>query len=265
MHVHDTVLTEFVDPYLNPETGLLHNKTGARTKVALDEIEGDLTLGRAMQLLDRPQEGTGDLDELCSIHHRLFQDIYSWAGQLRTVDVRKNVEGAEFFLPVSMITRAATFAAAELQAENSLQDMARDTFIARLAFHYDQFNYIHPFREGNGRTQRFFWNRIARDAGWQLDWQSVHGSTNDAACRAASDQQDMDPLLKMFDQIVTKAAPPTHRDDSWRNSEVSRLSFLQPVVPPAQAPKEGTSISRRTVQRQTPPQDPNSKSKRGLR
>lgn len=163
--------TEFVDPYLDPETGLLRNKVGAQTKVALDEAEGDLSFARLVQLMDHPVKPTGDLDELRAIHRHLFQDVYDWAGELRTVDIRKNVEGAQFFLPVSMIGRAAGY------AEGELRGMSREQFIDRLAYHYDQFNYVHPFREGNGRTQRVFWNRVARDAGWQLDWREVHGAT----------------------------------------------------------------------------------------
>lgn len=86
--------TEFVDPYLDPETGVLRNKVGARTKVALEDAEGDLSFARLMQLMDHPPQATGDLDELLAIHRHLFQDVYAWAGQVRTVDVRKNVEGA---------------------------------------------------------------------------------------------------------------------------------------------------------------------------
>lgn len=56
---------------------------------------------------------------------------------------------------------------AELTAEAYLKGLDRATFIARLAKHYDQLNYVRPFREGNGRTQRTFWDRIAR---WYLDW-----------------------------------------------------------------------------------------------
>ena len=161
--------TEFVDPYLDPETGILRNKVGARTKVALEDAEGDLSFARLMQLMDHPPKATGDLDELRAIHRHLFQDVYVWAGEVRIVDVRKNVEGADWFLPVSMIGRAAGYAAEELRSDNHLRGLDRESFIERLAYHYDQFNYIHPFREGNGRTQRVFWNRVGRDAGWQLD------------------------------------------------------------------------------------------------
>lgn len=132
--------SEFVDPYLDPETGLLRNKVGARTKVALDEAEGDLAFARLIQLMDHPPKATGDLEELGAIHRHLFQDVYEWAGELRTVDIRKNVEGAEYFLPVSMIGRAASYAAEELRADNALRGMDRDQFIERLAYHYDQLN-----------------------------------------------------------------------------------------------------------------------------
>lgn len=178
-----------------------------------------------MQLMDRPPKATGDLAELRAIHRHLFQDVYEWAGELRTVDIRKAVEAAEFFLPVSMIERSAGFAAEELRADNSLRGMDRDRFIDRLSYHYDQFNYIHPFREGNGRTQRVFWDRIARDAGWQLDWNSVCGTVNDEACRAASERRDFGPLRSMFNHMVTKATPAAGRDDAWHAAKLARLCF----------------------------------------
>ncbi|MFC0456219.1 Fic/DOC family protein [Arthrobacter liuii] len=233
--------TESVDPYLDPETGLLRNKLGARTKVALDEAEGDLSFARLMQLMDHPPKATGNLDELRAIHRHLFQDVYEWAGELRTVDLRKNVEGAEHFLPVSLIGRAAAYAAEELRADNALRGLDLDRFIERLAYHYDQFNYVHPFREGNGRTQRVFWNRVARDAGWQLDWRSVQGATNDEACRAASERRDFGPLREMFEHIVTKATPAAQRDDAWRAAERARLSFPMSATRAVQDRPDGPS------------------------
>lgn len=218
--------TDFVDPYLDPGTGLLRNKVGARTQAALDAAEADLSFARLIQLTDHPIAATGDLDELCAIHWQLFQDVYDWAGQVRTVDMRKNLSGAQIFLPCAMITRAASYAAVDLHADDCLQGMDRDRFVDRLAHHYDQFNYIHPFREGNGRTQRVFWNRIARDAGWQLDWRGVHGATNDHACRVAAEDRDLGPLRVMFDRIVSPVTPAEERDEAWVADERARLSFL---------------------------------------
>ncbi|MDR5699789.1 Fic family protein [Agromyces aerolatus] len=112
------------------------------------------------------------------------------------------VDGAGYFVPVSMTERAAGFAADELRADEYLRGMDRAMFVARLAHHYDQFNYIHPFREGNGRAQRWMWDRIARDAGWRLNWLGVTGAVNDAASRAAAEERDLQLLIAMLDQIV---------------------------------------------------------------
>jgi cell filamentation protein len=219
---------EVQDPYLDPETRVLRNLVGARTRKSLEDAEGSLSFARLVQLMDRPPKPTGDLAELCAIHRHLFQDLYDWAGQVRTIDIRKNVEGAEFFLPWGMIERASVFAAGELHSDNALRGLDREHFIDRLAYHYDQVNYIHPFREGNGRVQRVFWNRIALAAGWQLDWRPVHGDVNDRASRAASDQRDLGPLHAMFEQIVTPAPHSRNRGKTWREAERQRMSFTKP-------------------------------------
>ena len=85
---------KFQDPYLDPETGILRNLIGARTKESLDDGEGSLSFARLVQLMDRLPKPTGDLAELCAIHRHLFQDLYDWAGQIRVVDIRKNIVGA---------------------------------------------------------------------------------------------------------------------------------------------------------------------------
>jgi hypothetical protein len=104
--------------------------------------------------------------------------------------------------------------------------------------------YIHPFREGNGRTQRVFLNRIARDAGWQLDWRGVRGEVNDQACRAASERQDLGPLRSMFDQIVMEATPESARDDAWHAAERARLSFPAGAT---RSPQSGPGAARAAV------------------
>jgi len=94
-------------------------------------------------------------------------------------------------------------AAHELHQDNMLRGMNRKLFIDRLSYHYDQWNYVHPVREGNGRTQRVFWDRVAAEAGWQLDWRPVQGAVNDAACRSVAASRDFVPLPAMFDQVVS--------------------------------------------------------------
>jgi cell filamentation protein len=227
---------QHVDPYLDPATGVLRNLVGARNQVALDTIESDLVFARVMQLLDHPPEPTGDLDELCAIHRHLFQDVYDWAGKPRTVDIRKNVSGAEFFIAWSRIPIAAVYVAEQLRRDHALRGLPRHRFVARLAHHYGEFNYVHPFREGNGRTHRVFWGRVAQTAGWQLDWRRVHGAVNDRASSAAMNQ-DYEPLRAMFDSIVVTApdsGPPTAALLAFTGSEPESD---KPITPPEQRPR----------------------------
>lgn len=119
--------------------------------------------------------------------------------------------------------RAASICFEELAAQDHLVGLSRAEFVERLAYHYEKINYIHPFREGNGRTQRVFWNRLSLQAGWQLDWRPVHGEENHFAARAGSDQQDLGPLVRMFHKIVT--APAGIGTDDWPREEIKRLSI----------------------------------------
>ena len=80
--------------------------------------------------------------------------------------------------------------------------LSKDEFINRLAYFYDQLNYIHPFREGNGRAQRLFWTRLAKDANYEIDWSLVVGDENDEASRIAAETMDLSKLEVMFAKIV---------------------------------------------------------------
>lgn len=227
---HATALTEVADPYLDPDTGLLRNLIGARTQDALDMAEGALSYIRAAELQACPVRATGNLDEFRAIHRQLFQDVYPWAGEVRAVDLRKNGAEAEHFLSVSAIDRGSMFAADDLRKDNMLRGMTRVQFIERLSHHYDQWNYVHPFREGNGRTQRVFWNRVAGDAGWQLDWRLVQGTVNDAACRTAARNRDFDLLRAMFDQVVLPAGTEDDLSTAPDRSALRRSRSIDPAL-----------------------------------
>lgn len=214
---------DFIDPYLIPGTTVLRNVVGAETADELAAAEADLSFARALQILDNPVPATNDLSEFKEIHRRLFQDVFDWAGQVRSVDVRKDVPGADFFMPVGYIESAAEICFRDLADENHLVKLDRSHFIQRLAVHYEKINYIHPFREGNGRTQRIFWNRLALRAGWQLDWRPVHGEENHAAARAGSDDGNLEPLIAMFEKVVTSSNDVPA--GNWVETEIERLSI----------------------------------------
>ena len=221
-------MSEPVDPYTDPETGILRNRIGARTQAALDRAEGGLSVHRLVELAERyPVRASGDLDELRGIHRHLFQDLYEWAGRVRTVDIRK--PGGEPFLPASRIEVGTRFVFDELRREKHLRGLSRSAFVERLAHHYDALNYAHPFREGNGRTQRVFWSRVGRDAGWHLDWRLVSRERNDQASRAAMERSDLRPLREMFDSIIV-ARLPRGRASGRAGLDVARLAFGAPAT-----------------------------------
>jgi cell filamentation protein len=119
---------DFVDPYIDPATGLLRNKVGATTQADLDAREAELTAIAAVELAARPVKITADLRQLTAIHKHLFQDVYDWAGELRTVDIRKGgVPGAEFFMAKSRLESAAGFVFQELAEDNMLAGPGKTT------------------------------------------------------------------------------------------------------------------------------------------
>ena len=199
---------KFVDPYLDPEAGVLSNLVGARTYDDLARAEGEFASLRMGELIERGNlRPTGTLDDFCRIHHALFQDIYAWAGCVRTVEIRKNVDGAEFFLPSTNIAMGMEWSRSELLGDKMLKGLERSAFLERLAYHYDNYNFVHPFREGNGRTQRVFWTLLCHDAGYDLDWRLVSGEENDEASRSAAEDRDYSQLIRMFSKIVTPCDP----------------------------------------------------------
>lgn len=191
-------MSGFVDPYIDPRTGILRNLIGATTYSKLRKAEGDIVTLAEVSIKAIPH--TVDLIELRKIHKGLFNKIYDWAGELRTVDIRKGSE--EYFLDYNYIENGAKFVFEELSKENYLQGLNREDFAKRLAYFYEQLNFVHPFREGNGRTQRIFWQRIANGAGYKIDWSKVVGGELDNASLTGRVENDLEPLETMFKKIV---------------------------------------------------------------
>ena len=189
---------EFIDPYLDLETGIFRNFAGANTQEKLRKAETDVAGMAELTLDDIPR--SNNLAELQAIHKALFGKIYDWAGEIRTVDIRKGSE--EFFLFVFQIPEGAKFVFDGLAKENTLKDLSKEDFVKRLAYFYEQVNFIHPFREGNGRTQRVFWNRVAADAGYFIDWSQVVGDELDKASVEGREHHNLEPLEEMFSRIV---------------------------------------------------------------
>lgn len=159
-----------VDDYVYPGTTVLRNKANIQDQAALDAFEADATAVRMLELLEQPIPGGFDFAHLCAMHQHLFQDVYEWAGEIRTVDISRDTSR---FANASRIESYLSGELRKLPAENWLRGLLPDAFVARLAHYMGEINATHPFREGNGRTQRLYCALLAEQAGYFIDFESV--------------------------------------------------------------------------------------------
>lgn len=150
------------DPYCYPGTTVLINKVGLRDQNELDAFESEISLQRSAEALPK---GTLNYAHFRAIHRHLFQDVYKWAGQVRTVRIAKG--GSMFCYPES-IDREMNKLFGALAGAKHFKDLEAQVFADKAAHHLAELNAIHPFREGNGRTQLTFLTLLAEKAGHPL-------------------------------------------------------------------------------------------------
>lgn len=188
-----------------PNSTVFVNKLGITNPKNLISAETDFSTLQYQLYRLNPLPATFDLSHLQAIHRWLFGEIYEWAGELRGYDIRK---GICEFTPHTQIEYHATRVYNELQSENYLQDLALEVMIQRLAYYYDMTNRLHPFPEGNGRTQRLFIEHLAANAGYLIDWSQVH-AWQIVEVAEQSFKGDLYPTCLMFEGITTSTAKST--------------------------------------------------------
>lgn len=162
-----------IDPYVYPNTEVLKNKFGIRDSERLLEIEKTITLGAWQDI----REGkikikkTFDYKHLKSLHKELFKDLYDWAGKERTVDISKP---GTLFCRAMFIEEEAKRIFNNLKKDNFLKDIKdKSKFSEKLGQLFLDINMLHPFREGNGRSQRLFIGDLAKENGYYLEWTNI--------------------------------------------------------------------------------------------
>ena len=176
--------------YCYPGTNVLRNKLNIQDLDILHEAERDYSSIRQVELYKKGITGDFSLKHLCSIHRQLFQDIYSWAGELRTVDISKGT----IFCLVPFIEEQFAFLYRKLIKENFLKDITDQKEMAeKLAYYLGEINMIHPFREGNGRTQRIYIEQLCMNNGrFEIDFTEVSKEEMiSASVRSAKSDNDL--------------------------------------------------------------------------
>jgi cell filamentation protein len=162
------------DKYTYPGSGgVLVNAAGIRDQSQLDEAMNDvasITMAevRAERVPDRP-----GYEYLQSIHERMFGDLVPGiAGRIRDVDVQATGTGIPYCRPEYIDANLSTLFR-KLEREDYLTGLDPDTFAEQLADRWGELSAIHPYRDGNTRSQSTYVSAIAERAGHPIDWERV--------------------------------------------------------------------------------------------
>ena len=173
------------DPYTYENSTVLVNKLDLREQTELDAFEAEISSARAGEPLP---EGNLDFAHFKSVHHHLFQDVYEWAGEARTVRISK---GNNPFCFPENIESQATKLFDKLRADGFLQSLDGPAFADQAAHFLGELNAIHAFREGNGRTQLTFFALLADHAGRPIDLDKLDPHEMLDAMMASFDGEDV--------------------------------------------------------------------------
>ncbi len=192
--------------YCYPNSNVLMNKLNIQDADALHTAEREITSLRLAAAKMQPIKGKFDMRHLQKIHAYLFGDIYDWAGKLRHVNIAK---GNQFCLAMNLDTYGGNLFK-KLEQEHYLIGSTANV-PHRLAYYFSEINVLHPFREGNGRTQRLFIEYLASVAGYRMDFSQVSpeemlvASADSFACEYES-------INRMFEQITTPISEAEQND-----------------------------------------------------
>jgi cell filamentation protein len=192
------------DPYVYPGTNVLKNLAGIEDHDRLQQFEAVSSADRISELRFKPIAGLFDTDHLQRIHQHIFQDVYAWAGEFRTVDIR--LEEEFWFCRHEFIAKTLTDLFDKLRGENALTKTTPQQFGARAGYYLTEINAIHPFREGNGRTQREFIRILGLGAGMDVDWRRATRAEMIAASVAGFQKGYSQPMEVLITKITTAIA-----------------------------------------------------------
>ena len=178
-------------------TTCLVNKLGIRDEKKLSEIEAGITFAKAVMLEETPIDDDFGFEHFKKIHEFLLCDLYEWAGQVRTVDISKK---RTKFLDAASIESIGTKCFAKVK-DGYFENLSFDEFVKRIAEFYNDVNYIHPFREGNGRTQRIYFTQLIRHYGYDINFADVDTDELMIATIQASSGV-MDFLVEFFENSI---------------------------------------------------------------
>lgn len=162
---------------------------------------------KTYKLFCNPIKGDFDLKHLQAIHKFIFSDIYDWAGKLRTVNISKG----DMFQRFDYLEQNCNALFDKLKSENYLMGLSQDELCKKLSYYLSEINVLHPFREGNGRTQRVFIEYLAKANGYCIDFTNVTRISMINACILAFNCE-----YSLMDKIITSSISPITFDEQYK-------------------------------------------------
>ena len=162
-------ITALTDDYYEG-TNCLINKFNIQNEEQLAKLEAGITLAKTAELERNPIISSFDFKHYKQIHKYLFEDLYEWAGKIRTVDISKK---GTSFTQAGNIETIANACFNRLKDNNYFKNLDFDEFIENIVDFYCSTNMLHPFREGNGRTQRIFIAQLIRFCGYDINFSEI--------------------------------------------------------------------------------------------
>ena len=188
------------DPHSQDGQACPRNFFGITSYEELKAKEAVYVPKRALELRVNGMRDAFDTGHLRKIHWYLFRDVFPWAGELRMVGLSK-VGGAPFANPM-YIGSVLTSLFEELKSENYLRGTDAASFVKRAAYYLGEINATHPFREGNGRSQREFLRQLAVQAGYRLAWADLDEQTNKVASILSHTRRDNSGLERILERAL---------------------------------------------------------------
>jgi cell filamentation protein len=153
----------------------------------LNAFESELVFISTANLPSNPVISSFDLKHLQSIHKHLFKAVYPFAGEIRKTEIAKS---GKLFMPYKEVEKEAQECFEQLSSENHLQDLEITAFATRAGHYFNRINIMHPFREGNGRSQRALFDALAIQAGYAFNWAGISQDAMGKACQNGRVNED---------------------------------------------------------------------------
>lgn len=222
------------EDFLQPRTtDVPRNRFGITDAAELERVERVHSLVRIAELGLSPIPGGFDLAHLQAIHRHIFGDVYEWAGIIRPFTL---VKGGDEFCRPQFIESYAADVFGELREADLLRGLDDETFAAKAADLLTDMNALHPFREGNGRSQRAFLSQLAAQADNPLVWPTGAEQRNIDASRAAhrGDNGELRALIAEALRLIS-SPPDKESDPPAASAQLAAQSFARPpgLVRPA--------------------------------